>query len=157
MSNEFLEVGEKGALICDDGPLAETLRQTLESIGFRCHTAETADQAIERITYTNYDVISVAEELAGCNLKTNAVLRHLALLPMAQRRFCYTLLVGNSFRTLDAMQAYAQSVHLVLNPADAANLGAILKRGLADFERLYATYHETLREAGELAYDRRRR
>ena len=52
---------------------------------------------------------------------------------------------------LDAMQAYAQSVHLVVNPTDISNLGAILKKGLADFELFYRVYRDILAETGEIA------
>jgi hypothetical protein len=47
------------------------------------------------------------------------------------------------------MQAFAQSVHLVLNPADLPNLAAILKKSLAEFELLYRAYKESLAAMGE--------
>jgi hypothetical protein len=47
------------------------------------------------------------------------------------------------------MQAFAQSVHLVLNPADLPNLTAILKKGLAEHELLYRAYKDTLAAMGE--------
>jgi hypothetical protein len=75
---------------------------------------------------------------------------------MGQRRYSYTVLIGTSVRTLDAMQAFANSVHLVVNSTDIGNVGPVLKRGLADFDRLYATYRNVLREAGELSFERRR-
>lgn len=157
MSKEFLEVGEKGALVCDEGPRAETMASTLESMGFRCHTAATPEEAIEKMAYTTYDLISIAEDLGGTTLRTNPVLLHLSLLPMSQRRQSYSVLIGSSFRTLDALQAFGNSVHLVVNESDAGNVGPILKRGLADYDRTYSTYFNVLREAGELAYDRRRK
>jgi CheY-like chemotaxis protein len=155
-NNEFLEVGDKGALVCDEGPNANSLRHTFESLGYKCHVAGTPEEAIERMAYTTYDLVSVTEDLGGTTLDSNPALLHLKLLPMAQRRYTYSLLVGSSFRTLDAMQAFAHSVHLVVNNADVSNLAPVLKRGLADFERMYATYRDVLRENGELAYDRRR-
>jgi hypothetical protein len=156
MNPEILEVGERGALICDDGPNTDPLRGVIEALGFKCHVAQTAHDAIERMTYTTYELVAVAEELGGATLPTNPVLLHLSMLPMGQRRNTYTLIVGPSFRTLDAMQAFANSVHLAVNTTDTGNLGPILKRGLADFERLYTTYRNVLRESGELTYNRRR-
>lgn len=149
--NEIVEIGDKTALICDDGPMADGLKGTLQELGFKCHTAETSDRAIERTKYTPYDVIVVAENFAGSTLETNGVLQYLAPLPMAQRRNFFVVAVGDSFRTLDAMQAYAQSVHLVVNPTDISNLGAILKKGLADFELFYRVYKSVLVETGEVA------
>lgn len=157
MSRDFLEVGEKGALICDDGENAGALQTTIEAMGFRCHRANTPEEALEKIAYTTYDLISVAEELGGETVETNPVLLHLSRLPMSQRRHSYSVLIGSSFRTLDAMQAFANSVHLVVSDSDVGNIGPILKRGLADYDRMYSTYLNALREAGELAYDRRRK
>jgi hypothetical protein len=57
--------------------------------------------------------------------------------------------VGPSFKTLDAMEAFAQSVHLVLHPNDLPNLTAILKKSLAEHETLYHSYKDTLADMGE--------
>lgn len=151
MSTELLEVGEKAALICEDGPTLDTLKTTLEELGFKCHTAETPERAIERSKYAQYDLITIAENFAGTSLSTNPVLRYIAPLPMSQRRNWFVVLIGDSFRTLDAMQAYAESVHLVVNTSDLSNLGPILKKGLAEFEVFYRTYRNVLAETGEIA------
>jgi hypothetical protein len=155
MTTEFLEVGEKGALICGDLPLAESLRETAEEMEFKCHVALTSDQAIERMAYTSYDAIFVSEDIDGAGLASNAVLKYLASMPMGQRRNAYTVLIGESLRTLDAMQAFSHSVHLVVHPGDMASVGPIVKKGIADFERLYATYMGVLRDTHQGQYDRR--
>jgi ActR/RegA family two-component response regulator len=150
-SNGFAEVGDRMALICDDGSFAEGIQSTLSELGFKCHSAETLDRSIEQMKHTAYDVIAVSEDLAGSTLRSNPLIRYIASLPMDQRRKSYVFLIGESLRTLDAMQAYSQSVHLVVNPNDMPNLRAILKKGLSEFERFYKTYREVLAETGELA------
>ena len=99
--------------------------------------------------YTNYDCIILHENFAGSSLRSNAVLNYLAPLPMSQRRYSFVCLVGPSFKTLDALQAFAQSVQLTLNPMDLPNLGPILKKSLAEFEQLYRAYKDTLAALGE--------
>jgi hypothetical protein len=146
---DFFEVGDKTSLICGDPNTTDAAKATLRELGYKLHIAETPEIAIERIRYTNYDCIIVQENFAGSSLRSNAVLNYLIPLPMAQRRYWFVCLVGPSFKTLDAMQAFAQSVHLVLNPADLPNLTAILKRGLADFELLYRAHRDTLAAIGE--------
>ena len=146
---DFFELGDKTSLICGDSSTVDLGKATLKELGFKFHTAETPELAIERIRYTNYDVIIVHENFAGSSLRSNAVLNFLATLPMAQRRNWFVCLVGPSFKTLDAMQAFAQSVHLVLNPADLPNLTAILKKSLAENEILYRAYKDTLASMGE--------
>ncbi len=146
---DFFELGDKTSLICGDPTTTETAKETLRELGFKYHTAETPELAVERMRYTNYDVIILHENFAGSSLRSNAVLNFLATLPMAQRRYWFVCLIGPSLKTLDAMQAFAQSVHLVLNPSDLPNLTAILKKGLAEHELLYRAYKDTLAAMGE--------
>lgn len=146
---DFFELGDKTSLICADPNTTAVVKATLREIGFKFHVAETPELAVERLRYTNYDCIVVQENFAGISLRSNAVLNYLGPLPMTQRRYSFACLIGPSFKTLDAMQAFAQSVHLTLNPVDLPNLGPILKKGLAEFEQLYRTYKDTLASLGE--------
>ena len=141
---DFFELGDKTSLVCADPALGDLLRTTLRDLGFKSHTAETVETAIERLRYTAYDCIIVQEDFGGGSLMSNAVMGYLAPLPMSQRRYSFVALIGPSFKTLDAMQAFGQSVHLVVNPSDLVNFTAILKKGLAEFESLYKVYRETL-------------
>jgi hypothetical protein len=146
---DFFELGDKTSVICADPTTTEAVKGTLREIGFKYHTAETPELAIERMRYTSYDCIIVHENFAGSSLRSNAVLNYLSPLPMAQRRYSFVCLIGPSLKTLDAMQAFAQSVHLVLNPADLPNMGAILKKGLAEFDLLYRSFKDTYAAMGE--------
>ena len=146
---DFFELGDKTSLICADPNTTGIVKTTLRELGFKYHTAETPELAIERMRYTGYDCIVVHENFAGSSLRSNAVLNYLAPLPMAQRRYSFVCLMGPSFKTLDAMQAFAQSVHLVLNLGDLPNLGPILKKGLAEFDLLYRAFKDTLAARGE--------
>jgi hypothetical protein len=145
---DFFEVGDKTSLICADPNTTEVVKATLRELGFKYHVAETPEVAVERMRYTNYDCIVVQENLAGSSLRSNAALNYLSPLPMAQRRHSFVCLLGPSLKTLDAMQAFGQSVHLTLNPIDLPNLGPILKKSLAEFHALYSAYKDTLATLG---------
>jgi hypothetical protein len=140
----FFEVGDKTSLICADAESSQAIKDTLRDLGFKFHMTETPETAIERMRYTNYDCIVIHENFGGSTLESNAVLNFLGPLPMAQRRGWFVCLVGPSFKTLDAMQAFSRSVHLVIHPSDLPNLTAILKKGLSEFEMLYRSYREVL-------------
>ena len=146
---DFFELGDKTSLICADPNTTEVVKTTLRELGYKLHTAETPELAVERMRYTNYDCIVVHENFAGSSLRSNPVLNYLSPLPMAQRRYSFVCLIGPTFKTLDAMQAFAHSVHLTLNPDDLPNLGPILKKGLSEFELLYRAYKETFATLGE--------
>ena len=47
------------------------------------------------------------------------------------------------------MQAFSQSVNMVVDPVDLPNLAAILKKGLSEFELFYRTYKGVLTTIGE--------
>lgn len=146
---DFFELGDKTSLVCVDQASSEVVRDTLRELGYKFHTAETGELAVERIRYTSYDCIVVHENFAGSSLKSNPVINFLTPLAMPQRRNSFVCLIGPSFKTLDAMQAFGESVHLVLNPIDLPNLGPILKKGLAEFDQLYKSYRDTLATLGE--------
>jgi hypothetical protein len=146
---DFFEVGDKTSLICVDAETIDIVKATLRELGYKFHIAETTDQSIERMRYTNYDCIVVHENFAGNSLNLNPVLSYIAPLPMAQRRHSFVCVVGPSFKTLDAMQAFSQSVHLVIHPSDLPSLSAILKKGFAEFELLYRTYKSVLNTMGD--------
>lgn len=146
---EFFELGDKAALICAETNTAEAAKSTLRELGFKFHNAETPEEAVERIRYTSYNCIILHENFAGSSLRSNIVLNYLCSLPMAQRREAFICLVGPSAKTLDAMQAFALSTQLVLNPADLPNFGPILKRSLMEFEALYRVHKETVATLGD--------
>ena len=141
---DFFELDDKTALVCADPLVTETVRATLKQMGYKSHSVETSEMGIERMRYTAYDVVVVHEHFAGSSLRSNAMLSFLANLPMAQRRHSFVCLVGESFQTLDAMQAFAHSVHVVVNPFDLPNLAPILRKSIAEFDLLYKVYKDAL-------------
>ena len=146
---DFFEIGDKTALVCADSNVGDAVRGSLRDLGFKFHTAEAAEMAIERMRYTQYDIIAIQETFAGASLKSNAVLNYLAPQPMSQRRNSMVLLIGSTFKTLDAMQAFGQSVNLVVNNVDLPNFTAILKKSVAEFGILYKVYNEVFASLGE--------
>jgi hypothetical protein len=145
---DFFELGDKTSLVCTDPSTTETVRATLKAMGYKSHKVETSEMAIERMRYTAYDVVMVQDTFAGGSLRTNALLSYLATLPMPQRRSSFVCLIGESFKTLDAMQAFVQSVHVVVNPIDLPNLAAILRKSIAEFDLLYKVYRDAVEAQG---------
>jgi hypothetical protein len=145
---EFFEVGDKTSLICADPATTDELKTALRDLGYKYHTTDSPELGIDYIRYTPYDVIVIHENFAGSGLRTNAVLNYLTHLPMPQRRNSLVCIIGPSFKTLDALQAFGASVHLVINPVDLPNFTAILKKGLAEFDLLYHAYREIVATQG---------
>jgi len=148
-TQDFFELGDKTSLVCADPGTAEIVRSALKDLGFKTHTAGTETEALERMRYTQYYCIVIQDSIAGGSAQSNAVIQYLAPLPMAQRRNSFVCLIGGSFKTLDSMQAFAQSVHVVVHPSDLSSLPAILKKGLAEFEMMYRIYRITVDSQGD--------
>jgi hypothetical protein len=87
--------------------------------------------------------------MSGKPLEMNEVMNFLSALPMSQRRNTFVCLLGDSLRTLDAIQAFTLSVHVVVNPSDLPNLTAILKKSLVEFDRTYRVYRIVMDSMGE--------
>jgi len=149
LSQDFFELGDRTSIVCADPVTTELVRGSLKDLGFKIHFVDSSDEALERIRYSQYHCIVIHENFAGSILKTNAVMQYLASLPMALRRGSFVCLIGDSFNTLDAMQAFAQSVNVVMNPADLPNLTAILKKSLAEFEMMYRVYRIAVDSQGD--------
>ena len=64
---DFFELGDRTSLICADPNTTEVVKTTLRELGFKFHTAETPELAVERLRYTNYDCIVVHENFAAAN------------------------------------------------------------------------------------------
>ncbi len=146
---DFFEVGDKTSLICADANIGEAVQDSLRDLGFKFHTAESQDAAIERMRYNAYDIIAIQEDFTGASLRSNAVLKFLVPLPMAQRRYSMVVLIGSTFKTLDAMQAFGQSVLLVVNTMDLPNSTAILRKSWTEFAALYKVYKDVFASQGE--------
>src|SRR5262249_11790641 len=125
------------------------VRTTLRELGYKFHTADSSDAALERTRYTHYDIIVVQEDFGAGTLKSNPVLNYFSSLPMAQRRFSMLVLLGTTFKTLDATQAFAQNVQLVVNVADLRNLSPILKKSRVEFDGVYRIYKDIALSVGE--------
>jgi hypothetical protein len=138
----FFEVGDKTSLICADTETTQFVKESLRDLGFKYQIAETPETAVDRIRYTGFDCIVIQETFGGFTLESNPVLDYFRPLPMLTRRDVFACLIGPSMKTLDAMQAFSQSVHLAVHPLDLPNLTAILKKALGEFEMLYRCYRD---------------
>jgi hypothetical protein len=67
---------------------------------------------------------------------------------MSLRRRIFFTLVGDTFKTMDPMAAFAMSANLVINRGDFSKLKAILSGAILDNEKFYKVFSDTLEEVG---------
>src|SRR4051812_46697126 len=113
---DFISPVDRPALLAISNPehLAQT-RSALVDMGYKVHTVESHSQFSTRYNQVNYHVVIIEENFAGSAPGENHSLRNIQRMPMVQRRHATFLLIGDQFETLNSMQAFAQSVHCVVN------------------------------------------
>ena len=146
---EFVSLNDRPALIAlSDPEWIDAARTLLSEIGYKVHAASNHDDFIVRFGRIQYQVVIVDENFSATVPEENLALRYLQQLPMAQRRHCVFILLGDSFSTLNTLQAFQQSVHAVINRDEMkmlgpSVLGPIIQRVVADNDLFLHVYRDT--------------
>ena len=86
------------------------------------------------------------ENLEGCALADNSLLRYLAALPTDERRATYIIMLCQSFATGDEMNAYAQSVDQLINYQDIALFAGLVAPALEEHQEGNRFFEAALRK-----------
>jgi DNA-binding NtrC family response regulator len=128
---EILSPDDKPALIALNAPdYTEYSRGVLGQLGYKVHATETTDDFLRRFSQFQYHVVLIDENFG--NTPGNPGLTTIQQMPMAQRRHATIILAGDTFETLNALQAFQQSVHAVVNRADFDKLQLIVQQVMND-------------------------
>lgn len=147
---DFLEQGVQTALVCEDDPATrEKMSSKLKKMNYGVTEVSSQRDAMKNMRFHVYDLIVLNELFESSTLENNHILRYLNSLNMAMRRDIFVVLVGNNFRTMDNMTAFANSVNIVVNSKDLNQLEMILKKSLADHQEFYRTFTAALRSVGK--------
>jgi hypothetical protein len=145
---ESLQHGQSAALLCVNRQEAHgTLKTILEGLGYFVDIPAAADQVLQRLRFNQYHVILVDDDFES--KFPNPVAEYLAGLNMNIRRDMFVVLVGQRFKTADHLQAFMESVNLVLHSDDLPQLATLLTRGIRNHEQFYKVFTECLIEAGK--------
>lgn len=145
---DMLQSGQSTALLCLDGDhRLEVLKSVLQDIGYVVDMPATVDQTLHRLRFNQYQIVGLTEHFAGSF--ANPAAGYLADLNMNGRRDVFVVLIGERFRTADHLQAFAQSVDLVVHPDDLPRIETLLSKGLHEKGQLYKVFIDCLTEAGK--------
>jgi hypothetical protein len=146
---EFIGLNDRPALLAISTPeWLDAAKSVLAEIGYKVHAASNHDDFVVRFGRIQYQVILIEELFAASSPEENLTLRYIQQMPMAQRRHAVFVLLGNSFSTLNTLQAFQQSVHAVVNRDEMAMLGPnilgpIVQRVVADNDLFLHIYRDT--------------
>ena len=142
---EFLSPTDKPALLAITTPeLLEQAKTALAELDYKMHVITAHSEFAQRFTQLQYQILIIEETFAGSTLKDNLTLQAIQVMPMAQRRHAFVALISDTFQSLHAMQAYNQSVHVVINRADVAKLKPILQQSVIENNLFLNVYRDTM-------------
>lgn len=141
---ELLRPEDKPALLALSTPeFLATARAALTELGYKALVAANHEEFATRFAQVQFQVVVLEEGFSAASLAENTTLQNLQRLPMNQRRHATIFLIGSSFESLNAMQAFQQSVHAVVNPAEVSSLGQIILKVVADNTLFLHIYRDT--------------
>jgi len=149
-SLDFSEDWTKLAIVMEnDVQQVDRLRQTVEALGYRYVSAENSQAAINKMRLHHFDLMLLFDRFDGVELAQSPVLEYLNNLSLSVRRTIFLALIGDGFKTMDHMMAFAMSANVVIAGKDLERLRAILQHGISDNEIFYKVFMETLAEVGK--------
>ena len=148
--DEFDIIGPEDhpALLAISTPhLADLVKSTLIDMNYKVHVVDRPLLFETRYTQINYEVVFIEETFAGCDPMQNSALAAIQYLPMSQRRHATFFLIGAGYETLNTMQAFALSVHCVINVAELSMLAELVQKSVAENDLFLAPFREAQRRA----------
>jgi hypothetical protein len=133
MEFDFIGPNDKPAMVLLSTPeWLEIAKRALAELGYKVHAPPTHAEFAQRFGQIQYQVVITELLFAAATVAENISLLTLQQMPMASRRHATVILIGREFQSLNAMQAFQQSVHAVVNPRELASLGQIVQQAVAE-------------------------
>lgn len=140
---DFIGTNDKPALLAFSSPeWLEAVKQALQELGYKVHTAATHGDFLIRFSQVQYQVVIVEERFAANSLEENLTLQALQQMPMSQRRHATIILFGDDFQTFTPMQAFQHSVHAVINSSELFLIKQLIEKAVADNALFLHSYRE---------------
>jgi len=140
----------RAALLCIESPhIREIISGQLNQLGFGIHTATNAEEALHALYSQDCDVVVIAEDYEGTDIKTHPVLTEIGNMPIKQRRLLFLTLMGPDLTTQSERQAFTLSADLVIHPQDIPNFKTLISQGIQRHKELYAPLKAALRRFDE--------
>jgi predicted Zn finger-like uncharacterized protein len=143
---------EKRALICDDEEMfVAILRDQLNAMGYRrIDVARTAAEALEKVKTGGYELVTVDQRYPDNPEGGYEVLRGLGSGGAAARRRTYAAFISADLKTIDTSSAFFHGANLTINKKDIKKAGALIHRGMIEYQRYYRVFNSVQDELTNL-------
>ncbi len=143
---ELIGPDDHPALLAISSPdILAIVKASLSEMGYKAHVVDSHPQFETRYNQVNYELVFIEETFAGGSILDNASLQIIQNLPMSQRRYATFFLVGPTCESLNTMQAFAQSVHCVLNPSELQMVKEVVQKTIAENDLFLRTFRDVQR------------
>ena len=141
---EFFSATDHPALIAVGTPeLQMASEAALTKLGYKTRAIQDHAEFPGAFSSVLFEIVVLDQLFTSASPEENTSLRLLQEMPMARRRHSTVFLLGDSFETLNAMQAFQQSVHAVVNYAEMGLLAQIIQKVAADNALFLHSYRDT--------------
>ena len=117
-------------------------------MGYKFIPTSNARDALGKMRFHHFDLVFLSEGFDGQDLGQSSILNYLNHASMSSRRRIFLALTGDQFKTMDDMMAYSLSANTVINSKDFDKLSGVLKKGIAEYEKFYKIFMDTMVEMG---------
>jgi hypothetical protein len=143
-SYEFVSATDRPALIAFTTPdWLDAAKTALEELNYKVHTAATHGDFQTRFSRFRYEVVIIEELFCASVIAENKTLSLIQQMRMSQRRHANFILVGESFQTFNALQAFQQSVQAVVSSSELFLLRQLIEKSVSDNNQFLMGLHET--------------
>ncbi len=146
---EIYDEHDKIALILDKKN-HDNWTTALTELEYKLQSAKSPEHAVHKLKFNQYHVVAFHEKFGDTTLETSPLYAHIRDMPRDTRRKTFVALIGDNFKTLDHMEALANSVNLVINQNEIDQLETILKKSTGENDNFYKVYRETMTALGKL-------
>ena len=140
---EILSPTDRPVLLGISSPdILEYARGVLDQMGYKVHIAVHHDEFLDRFARVQYEVVMLEDSFGGVLPEQNVPLATLQQMPMTLRGHATIILLSDVLPSLDAMHAFHQSVHAIINRVDMDKLMLIIQQVVNDNATFLNTYRD---------------
>lgn len=148
---DFISPTDKPALLAITTPEWATLAEAaLMEAGYKVHSISNHSEFPGRFSQVAYKVLIIEEQFSGTPVSENLALQTFQKMPMNQRRHVTTILIGGSYQTFNALQAFQQSVHAVVNFSEMPLLSQLVQKIVADNDLFLGNFREVQQRVSQI-------
>ncbi|MFC1533850.1 zinc-ribbon domain-containing protein [Thermodesulfobacteriota bacterium] len=145
----FDEDAKLSLVMVGDNDNAEKVKTAVEELGYKYISSPNTRDALGKLRFHHFDMVFLADGFDGQELGNSPIRNFLNHISMSSRRRIFLALMGDQFKTMDDMMAFAMSANTVINTTDVDRLPTVLKKGISEHEKFYKVYMDTLAEVGK--------